>query len=361
MKKKAPSSLSLKGFLLCAGRGTRFYPHTHTRPKSLIPVLNIPLVSYNLYLLKLLGVKDYAVNVHAHAELLKRELKKQAAKAGLSSPFFSYEKNLLGSAGGLLKLKDFFEGEGGGGKEPFFYLNGDSFIWPESEEDLRAFYFSHLESKALASFLVKPTDKKKGVLWADDKHQIHSFLTKPLGKPKVKAFDFSGLALFSPSVLKEIPSAAHHIFKDVLESDILKPHLRVYPVSGLKLLDMNELHSYLEGTKQILRVLQEENQGWQKNKVFSFFIKNILNCFSPGWDFFQGENYFSATKVIKPPVKGEGILFCGSRVKGLEHLSIRDFAVLGDDTVFNKGAFITRSVVGEGLSVNADIKDSLLL
>ncbi|MYE07390.1 MAG: NDP-sugar synthase [Oligoflexia bacterium] len=366
-KNRSASSLALKGFVLCAGRGTRFYPHTRIRPKSLLPVLNIPLVSYNLYLLKLLGVKDYAVNIHAHAGFLKEELRKQAAKAALSSPVFSYEEKLLGSAGGLLKLKDFFEqSRGGGGKkeEPFFYLNGDSFIWPESEESLRDFYFSHLESGGLASFLVKPTDKKKGVLWADDQHQIHSFVTKPLRKG-IKSFDFSGLALFSPWILKEIPSAAHHIFKDVLESDRLKPHLKVYPVSNLKLLSMNELHSYLDGTKQILKTLQAEKQERQtrgEKGGYAFFIRNILDCFSPGWDFFQAENYFSATKIKKPAVKGEDILFCGSRVKGLEYLSIRDFAVLGDDAVLKKEAVITRSVVGEGgLSVDTSLKNTLLL
>ena len=352
------TSLPLKAFLLCAGRGTRFYPHTRTRPKALIPLLNIPLVSYNLYLLKLLGVKDYAVNVHAQAELLKEELQKQAAKAGLSSPVFSYEETLLGSAGGLLKLKGFLEG-GREQKEPFFYLNGDSFIWPESEESLRNFYFSHRESGALASFLVKPTDKKTRVLWADDQHRIHSFIAKPVGKTWIKAFDFSGLALFSPSVLKEISPSAHHIFKDVLESEILKPHIKIYPVSGLKLFSMNELPSYLDGTKQILRTLQKREK--QESRGSSFFLRKILDCFSPNWDFFQGENYFSATKVKKLPRKGEGILFCGREVKGLEHLSIQDFAVLGDDTTLKKKAFITRSVIGGGLSVSSHVKNSLLL
>ena len=101
MKQNKPNSFPLKGFLLCAGQGTRFYPHTYTLPKSLLPFLNIPLASYNLYLLKTLGVLDCAVNIHTHERILKEELKKRAEEIEWSSPVFSYEEQLLGSAGGF--------------------------------------------------------------------------------------------------------------------------------------------------------------------------------------------------------------------------------------------------------------------
>ena len=53
---------------------------------------------------------------------------------------------------------------------------------------MQNFYSSHVESGALASFLVRPTNKTKGVLWVDEKHQIHSFLEKPLEKTGFKIF-----------------------------------------------------------------------------------------------------------------------------------------------------------------------------
>lgn len=344
MKKKLHRFFPLRGFLLCAGKGTRFYPHTHVLPKVLLPFLNLPLSSYNLYLLKTLGVKEWAANIHVHSEILTNELSKQAKTVGLSSPVVSYEKNLLGSAGGLLKLKPFFERE-----KYFFYLNGDSFIWPESEGSLD-FYQSHVESGALASFLVRPTNKTTGVIWANDKDQVESFLQKPQ-KSNVKPYDFTGLALFSRPVLKEIKPGALHIFKDVLESEALKPHFRVHSVRSLELLDMNQLDTYLQATKKALCFLQEQDG----------FLQKVLNCFSPRWNFYRGENYFSATEVKNPTMEKANILFCGEGVKGLEKLSVKKFSVLGNRSSVLFDVCMESSVLEAGVSLSKNLKNELVL
>ena len=346
MKKEPRRSYPLRGFLLCAGKGTRFYPHTQVLPKVLLPFLNLPLSAYNLYLLKFLGVKNWASNIHVHSEILKNQLSQQASTVGLSSPVFSHEQKLLGSAGGLLKLKSFFEKE-----EHFFYLNGDSFIWPESEDSLSYFYQSHIESGALASFLVRPTNKKTGVIWANDKAQVVSFLEKTSNRSDIKPYDFSGLALFSRRVLEEIKPGALHIFKDVLELENLKPHLRVHSVLSLKLLDMNQLDTYLKATKKTLCSLQKE-EG---------FLQKFLNCFSPHWNRFQGENYFSATKIKSLPEGKENILFCGNEVKGLEKLSVKNFTVLGDCSSIVSDIYMESSVLGEGVSLSKNLQNELML
>ena len=98
----------MKGFVLCAGKGTRFYPHTHILPKVLLPFLNLPLISYNLFLLKSLKVKSWAANIHLHPEQLRDKLQQQAEILGINTPMLSYEKKLLGSAGGLFKTQKFF-------------------------------------------------------------------------------------------------------------------------------------------------------------------------------------------------------------------------------------------------------------
>ena len=337
-----------KGFLLCAGKGTRFYPHTHVLPKVLLPFLNIPLASYNLYLLKHLGVNEWAANGHVHSELLKDKLIQQAAIVGMEQAFFSHEEKLLGSAGGLLKLNSFFETE-----EHFFYLNGDSFISPRTPDSLSCFYSSHVESGALASFLVKPTRKTKGVVWADRANRICSFLRKPADKPDVKPYDFSGLAVFSSSVFKEIKHGSVHIFKDVLEFDTLKSHLQIYSVPDMQLLDMNQLSAYLKSTEQALSFLQQKKEGC--------FLRRILNCFSPQWDFFKGDNYFSATQVKTPPENKKDILFCGGKVQGLDKLSVKNFAVLGNHSSVTSCLYMNRSVLAEGVSLSTNIRNSLVL
>ena len=340
--------MSLKAFLLCAGAGTRFRPHTHIFPKVLLPFLNLPLVSYNLYLLKTLGVKNWAANTHLHPRVLEDKLKQQAGLVGINSPLVSHEQKLLGSAGGLLKLKNFFEKE-----KHFFYLNGDSFIWPEKQDSLTDFYLAHIESGALASFLVKPADKTQGVLWADDTDQIYSFLKKPAGRANIRAYDFSGLAIFSTRVFQEIKSPeVVHIFKDVLESSVLKTYLRIHSVPRLKLLDMNQLNTYLKNIKQVLYVLRDKN---------SAFLQETLNLCSPDWSRFHGENYFSVNKVKKPPENKTDILFCGREVKFLEKLFVKNFAVLGDHSSIMSPVCMEGSVLGERVALNKNLQNELVL
>ena len=345
---KIPSSSSLSGFLLCAGKGTRFRPHTCFLPKALLPFLNLPLASYNLYLLKTLGVKKLAVNTHLHPDLLERELIRQTQVIKMPKPVFNHEEKLLGSAGGLYQFQSFFEKE-----EHFFYLNGDSFIWPEEKDTLTSFYQSHVESRALASFLVRPATETKGVIWAEENPggKIYSFLEKPLKPPSVKPYDFLGLALFSRRIFKVINSCSVHIFKDVLEN--ISSDVRVHCLPGLKRLDMNQLDTYLQGVKDILCLLPENSK--------SFFVREVLDLFSPNWCRFTGKNYFSATSLKRKWECQEGFLFCGRKVQGLEKLSVKNFAVLGDYCSIKSPVNIDSVVLGEKINLNQNLKKALVL
>ncbi len=54
---------SMKGVILCAGRGTRLFPLTHTLPKPLIPVGNRPILAHQLLSLTRAGIDEVALVV----------------------------------------------------------------------------------------------------------------------------------------------------------------------------------------------------------------------------------------------------------------------------------------------------------
>ena len=342
---------SLKAFMLCAGHATRFYPHTKTRAKMLMPFLNVPLAFYNLYLLKNLGVQDWLANTRKEQQNLRESLLELSDSANMPSPEFSVEEKLLGSAGGLWQARSFFKRE-----KYFYYLNGDSFIWPIEENALLDFYEAHVKSQSLASFLSIPSQNQQGVLWADDSNQIHSFLKKPEGS-NVKAYDFCGLALFSNEILNELKQDDHHIFKDVLEKLCLKKNLRIHVCLNIKMLGMNQLSSYLKGVEQALTSLIYAHSS-------SRYLKQVLNYFSPTWCQFSGENYISATKlpsILKEKLNKKNYLFCGQQVQGLENLSINNFAVLGNHCFIEKPVTIESSIVVEKMKLKNDLSHQLIL
>ena len=342
---------SLKAFVLCAGYATRFYPHTQVLSKPLIPFLNVPLVFYNLYLLKSLGVRNWLANTRAEQSSLRDKLLKLSDLAGMMRPEFSVEKKLLGSAGGLWQVRSFFEKE-----KYFYYLNGDSFIWPMEENVLLDFYEAHVSSGALASFLSIPSQNQQGVLWADDKNQIHSFLKRPQNS-SVKVYDFCGLALLSRPVLDELKQSDHHIFKDVLENLCLKKNLRVHVCTNIKMLDMNKLSSYLQGVQRALASLISAHSS-------SGYLKQVLDHFSPDWCQYSGEGYISAAELpalLKEKLNKKNYLFCGPEVKGLENLSVKNFSVLGEGSIIEKPVTIDSSVLAERAKVKHDLSYELVV
>ena len=414
--------MALKAFLLCAGEGTRFRPHTLVLPKPLIPFLNLPICAYNLYLLKMLGVEEIITNTYVRPELLKKELSLLARRGGLAQPAFSVEETLLGSAGGLLQVRDFFSSS-----SPFFYLNGDSFIWPETDKSLLDLYSTHVESGALVSFLVRPagdlavhslaspslqagsTNKdgaKKGYIYAKNE-AICSFSKPPKGNTKTKPYEFSGLAVFSPQIFNEIDKLltkssgfetaslisrakqnckappSLHIFKDVLDllikdpveqtltteperpaepltSRDVKGHLRVHSVPNLKLLDMNHLSTYLQGTEITLRYLRAQKQSLFQGEDMNF-LQKTLDLYTPDWRRYEGDNWFSAELVKNPPAHTEDILFCGRGVRDLSYLSVKGFAVLGEGAVIAKPLSMQRSVLGKGAYSKVNLQTTLKL
>jgi len=340
--------MPLKAFLLCAGKGERFSPQTLKCPKVLLPFLNIPLVFYNLFLLKTLKVQQCIINTHQHSQSIKTVLKKQSSVLALSTPHFSQEDELLGSAGGLLQIESFVEKS-----DSFYYLNGDTLFWPHEEESLSGFYDYHVKSQALASFLCMPSERIKGVIWAGEDSQVHSFLYhKP--DEKSKPFHFCGLALFSKKIFQYIQVGNKHIFKDVLENLCSQEILKVYPLKNLEILDMNQLSTYLEG--HVLAI-----QSLLNFSLKSQYLNQVLDLFSPSWFRYSGDNYFSATKIFTPPEEKKDLLFCGKDVKGLNHLKIKNLAVIGDNCHISSPVELFQSVVNKNQTLKSSLKNTLLI
>ena len=282
--KKIKAVFSPQAFLLCAGRGERFRPLTRTRPKVLIPFLRVPIVFYNLHLLKQLGVRRITANTHGGlSRVLKKNLVSLAGPAGFAAQDIkiSFEKTLLGSAGGLWKAF-------GRAKtnppppEDFYYLNGDSLFFNITLKMLKAFLKKHQKTGAWVSFLCAPAFRgQKGVLHADHTGRIVSF-NENKNKKNLKKYHFTGLALMSSQIFKHWPgflkkaNKKTHLFYDVLETfNRQQPQalIRVHCENNLKTADMNCFDSYLKGHAEALKDLYQNKAGFLKKARRVFYKK----------------------------------------------------------------------------------------
>ncbi len=182
----------MKAMLLAAGLGTRLKPLTDHIPKPLIPVNGIPLIFYNLALLKKEGITDVVINLYHLGDQIKNLLG-DGKKYGFNFTY-SIEKKIMGTGGGIKKASSFLK------SGPFFVLNADIIV----DIPLRRLMAFHKKQKALASLVVieSKLSKKYGALYVDGKHRIQSILSSPPQTPKTKATFFSGVHVLSQDFFK---------------------------------------------------------------------------------------------------------------------------------------------------------------
>jgi len=99
-----------RAVILAAGLGTRLKWLTRNRPKALMPVAGQAAIVRVIRRLAGQGVRDIAINTHHHADVL-------AAYLGDGSDFgvrlyFSFEKELLDSGGGVRTALELLPGDG---------------------------------------------------------------------------------------------------------------------------------------------------------------------------------------------------------------------------------------------------------
>ena len=102
---------SIDALLLAAGMGTRLRPLTNTIPKCLVNIGDKPVLEYWLEYLEMVGCQKILVNTHYHSGMVENYLNNYKQMGGRRNIFTTFEPNLLGTAGTLLKNRKFFSAE----------------------------------------------------------------------------------------------------------------------------------------------------------------------------------------------------------------------------------------------------------
>lgn len=159
----------MKALLLAAGLGTRLKPVTDNIPKCLVPLNDHPLLSYWLSLLTKGGCHPLLVNTHHFADKVEEYVKASEYRSYVQTV---YEKDLLGTAGTVLKNRDFF------GAEAFMLVHADNL----SLFDVHAFIEQHQARPAGCEMTmmtyITPTPETCGIVELDKGGVVKSFYEK---------------------------------------------------------------------------------------------------------------------------------------------------------------------------------------
>ena len=190
--------------IMAAGVGSRLMPLTETIPKPMVPIVNKPVMEYCIRLLQHHKITNIVANTHYIPHLIEDYfLDGKGYNVNLS---YSYEKDLLGTAGGVKNNKGFLN-------ETFCIVSGDAL----TNIDLSKMYAFHKEKKALASLALKSIDdvSQYGVVVADQESKIIAFQEKPDKKDALSNWVNTGIYILEPEIFDYIPKGFYDFGKNL--------------------------------------------------------------------------------------------------------------------------------------------------
>ncbi|HEX5702189.1 MAG TPA: NDP-sugar synthase [Pyrinomonadaceae bacterium] len=296
----------MKSMILAAGYGERLWPLTADRGKPALPVLGKPLVGYVAEYLAQNGVTESVVNLHHRPETVRASLG-DGSKFGLHLEYV-YEPVILGTSGGLDNAREFFQ------DGTFICVNGKII----TDIDLHAAIETHRKQKALATLVLKRNKRRERFSMVE---AADGLVTRFAGMPQPAAEDdaeaplmFTGIHILEPRIFDYIP-------RDVFSDSVV----HVYPQAMAK---GERIAAYVGEGK------------WHELSTLQRYLGISLDLLAA-----QDRNAFS-----------------GDRTQVAPKAKIRD-AILWNDVEVENGASVTRSVIGDGVSVRAHeaFEDSIVV
>jgi mannose-1-phosphate guanylyltransferase len=315
--------------ILAGGFATRLRPVSCTRPKTLFPIVNKPLLQWIFERIAKNNIEEAILAVNGLTEFYIK--KQRIPKNGLRIKYsIDPPKTPLGTAGPVKKAEKLL-----GNSEPFLVLNGDIFEDANYSEIIE----QHQETQATATIaLCKVEDPTRyGVAEMAANNRITRFVEKPAkGKAPTNLIN-AGIYVLNPEIFQYIPkgkkvSMEREIFPKLAEQG----KLYGYTIHGLWI-DIGKPGEYLQTNKIILDKLaktQKPTSTKYETKTPVSLDKGVT----------VGEN-----SVIGP------YAILGKNVTVGKNVHITDTVVFADAKI-DDYASIKGAIIGENAEIGKKVK-----
>lgn len=190
--------------LLAAGKGTRLLPLTESISKCMVLIQGKPILQHNLEHLRRYGVTEIVINLHHQPDTIIQHFQDGSA-LGVHITY-SLEPQILGTAGGLKRVAEYFD-------EPFFVWYGDNF----STCQLDRLWEMHSSKNGLVtmSLYYRPDPTQSGIVELDRTGRILRFIEKPQPQQVFSHWVNAGILVMEPQVLHSIPAGVSDFGRDI--------------------------------------------------------------------------------------------------------------------------------------------------
>ncbi len=228
---------------MAAGLGTRLRPLTYDIPKPMVPVANRPIMEHILALLARHDLGEVVANLHWFPETITDHFG-DGSRLGVELTY-SYEQELLGTAGGVRNVSEFF------GSEAFCVMAADAL----TDIDLGALARAHRNSGWIATLATKrvPNVSEYGVVVTGSDGRVQGFQEKPEAAEALSDLANCMIYVLEPQVFDYFPAQravdfALDVFPALLEHDV---PFGVH-VADAYWNDVGSLPEYLQGNLDVL-------------------------------------------------------------------------------------------------------------
>ena len=185
----------MKAMLLAAGLGTRLKPLTDHCPKCMVPVAGKPVLQRNIEWLGSQGVVDLVVNLHHYPEAVTGYFGNGGAFGVRIN--YSYEPELLGTAGALWAARRFLA------SESFWVVYADNLLHC-SLERMESLHRAHGATLTMGLFWREDVSAS-GVVGLDGHGRITGFKEKPAADEVLSHWVNAGIFLCEARIQQFIP------------------------------------------------------------------------------------------------------------------------------------------------------------
>jgi len=307
---------------MAGGEGSRLRPLTCRLPKPLVPMINRPVLGHALELLRRHRFDDVVATLQFQPQMVIDYL---ARASWEGRPIrYAIEETPLGTAGSVHNVSPWLDGT-------FLVLSGDAL----TDLNLTALVEHHRDSGAVATLALARVFNplEYGVVITGTDGRIVRFQEKPAWGQVFSDLVNTGIYVFESEVLDLVaPGREVDFARDVLPR-LLEQGRPMYGfISDFYWCDIGSPGEYLQAQFDILSggVDGLPHDRWR-----------------PGEVRFGADCRIAPDAVVRPPA------FLGDRVTLGPGVVLDRFCVLGDDVAVERGAYIRRAVLWNGVTVGA--------
>ncbi|MBN2543613.1 NTP transferase domain-containing protein [bacterium] len=312
----------MKAVIMAGGFGTRLRPLTFDVPKPMVPILNRPIMEYNVKLLKKHGITDIVSSLYYQPEIIKKYFK-DGSQLGVDISYVMASED-LGTAGSVKNAI-------GNNQDRLIIISADVL----TDFDLNSAIRYHERNDAFATIVLTRVENPLafGIVIMDDNGKITRFLEKPGWGQVFSDTINTGIYILEPEVLDWIPEAEEYDFSKDL-----------FP---LLLSKRKPLYGFI--TEGYWRDIGNHKDYYLANKDA---LNGLVNLEFPGKkaDYEGAQVWIDEGAVFDKEVDFKGKVILGRNVHVSGNAAIEN-SIIGDSTKISHSSRIERSIIWSDVEI----------